>query len=564
MAALDLFIKIGLDKEALKKANAKIGSFLKTGLKAGALGAAGALATVGVAAGAAAAETIAFADEANAAMEDFRRTTGISKEGLEAFSGSAKNLFALGVGEGIDDIAEAMAEVNNLMQTGAEETENITRKALVMRDAFDKDVSESVDAVKVLMDEFGLTADEAFDFLASGVQKGLDRNGDLLDSVREYGNLFADGGADAAAFFSVLETGSAGGVLGTDKAADAFKEFQIRFIEGNKDLKQAFTNLGLDFEFFKEAVDDGSIPLIEVFRNVAGEIGRADTSLISTKQTAALLGTQFEDLGAEAISGINTFSTSAQEMAGALDSIEEKNFNLAESMDNLRRQMVVALEPAAQELLPLFADGLKRAGDFLALAQPVFTEFSNDLSNTLGPALQIIGDSLTRMAAVLGIVGEEASGMDTALAVLKGTLDLVVTAIKAVAVVSKIIADVFEATRKLVSKLGELNVAAGAAVGGDEDQGLFGREGKLNVFGFQKGGAFTVGGAGGPDSQFVGFRASPGERVTVTPPGQFGGGGQGMNITINNNAPILGVDDLEDRFESWGQSIVITVAEAMT
>lgn len=35
---------------------------------------------------------------------------------------------------------------------------------------------------------------------------------------------------------------------------------------------------------------------------------------------------------------------------------------------------------------------------------------------------------------------------------------------------------------------------------------------------FQHGGSFTVGGAGGADSQMVAFRASPGERVTVTPP----------------------------------------------
>lgn len=42
--------------------------------------------------------------------------------------------------------------------------------------------------------------------------------------------------------------------------------------------------------------------------------------------------------------------------------------------------------------------------------------------------------------------------------------------------------------------------------------------------GFQHGGAFTVGGSGGVDSRVVAFRASPGERVTVSPPGGGGGG----------------------------------------
>ena len=42
---------------------------------------------------------------------------------------------------------------------------------------------------------------------------------------------------------------------------------------------------------------------------------------------------------------------------------------------------------------------------------------------------------------------------------------------------------------------------------------------------FQHGGGFTVGGSGGTDRTFVGFRATAGEQVSVTPPGQHGGGG---------------------------------------
>jgi len=38
--------------------------------------------------------------------------------------------------------------------------------------------------------------------------------------------------------------------------------------------------------------------------------------------------------------------------------------------------------------------------------------------------------------------------------------------------------------------------------------------------GFQHGGSFQVGGSGGPDSRVVAFRASPGERVTVSPQGR--------------------------------------------
>lgn len=62
-----------------------------------------------------------------------------------------------------------------------------------------------------------------------------------------------------------------------------------------------------------------------------------------------------------------------------------------------------------------------------------------------------------------------------------------------------------------------------------------------NIFsgiGFATGGDFTVGGGGGVDSQLVAFRASPGERVSVSRPGQEGGNGGGSTqIVFNISTP---------------------------
>lgn len=64
--------------------------------------------------------------------------------------------------------------------------------------------------------------------------------------------------------------------------------------------------------------------------------------------------------------------------------------------------------------------------------------------------------------------------------------------------------------------------------------GLGGMFSKLFSFlpGFKTGADFMVGGTGGPDSQVVAFRASPDERVTVTPKGKGGAGGGTINMYI--------------------------------
>lgn len=93
-------------------------------------------------------------------------------------------------------------------------------------------------------------------------------------------------------------------------------------------------------------------------------------------------------------------------------------------------------------------------------------------------------------------------------------------------------------TRKLVTEplLGEVDkLLKGFTSGGGGD--LFGSilGGLGGLLGFRDGGSFTVGGSGGPDSKIVAFRATPGERVTVAPPGQ---GGAGMSLVVNFNAPL--------------------------
>jgi len=82
------------------------------------------------------------------------------------------------------------------------------------------------------------------------------------------------------------------------------------------------------------------------------------------------------------------------------------------------------------------------------------------------------------------------------------------------------------------------DAAMGAAMRGGSGGGFF--DGVKNFFsglGFANGGSFAVAGAGGTDSQYVNFMATPGERVTVETPAQQMANrrGAGVNITQHIN-----------------------------
>lgn len=87
-----------------------------------------------------------------------------------------------------------------------------------------------------------------------------------------------------------------------------------------------------------------------------------------------------------------------------------------------------------------------------------------------------------------------------------------------------------------------------------KDSGLGGGDlfsGVKSLLGFASGGAFTVGGSGGTDSQLVAFKATPGEQVMVRTPSQQGGGG---GIVINQS---ISIDSRTDQ-----ASIMMAMAQA--
>ena len=86
----------------------------------------------------------------------------------------------------------------------------------------------------------------------------------------------------------------------------------------------------------------------------------------------------------------------------------------------------------------------------------------------------------------------------------------------------------------------------------------------LAVAGFAHGGQFTVGGAGGTDSQFIPMMATPGERVTVeTPAQQRAADGAGGPVTVNFNITTMNARGFADMLRDQRGVIVNIVNKAM-
>jgi phage-related minor tail protein len=292
---------------------------------------------------------------------DLQSTLGLTKQEAAELGQVAVNVFKNNWGDSVSDAGKAVGEVQQ--QLGAllkknneltpDKLQSITEQALTLRDVFGLEVNESVSTARTLMEKFGMSSSEAFNFIAAGMQKGLNRSGDFLDTINEYSTQFSNGGASADQFFSILETGMAGGALGTDKAADAFKEFRVRIQDGSDLTAASLEAIGINSEEMLAKLASGEMTAAQAFDTVLQSMQETDDKTVLMQAGVGLLGTQFEDLGQDAVLAMDMSKTKVGELGEVTDDLGVKYDNFGAVSEGIWRQFMVALLPLSDALLGL-------------------------------------------------------------------------------------------------------------------------------------------------------------------------------------------------------------------
>lgn len=191
------------------------------------------------------------------AMKSFQAQTGTATEDMSAYNDEMQELYKQGYGETLTDIANAMAQVKQTTnETDPSKLSDMTKNAMLLGETYEFDVAESLRAVNMLTDQFGVTSQEAYNLIVQGCQNGLNKNGDLLDVINEYSVHYAQMGNTADDFFNSLLNGTEAGAFSVDKLGDGYKEFGIKTREVNDDVKNAYASLGLITVDNSEKVDE--------------------------------------------------------------------------------------------------------------------------------------------------------------------------------------------------------------------------------------------------------------------------------------------------------------------
>ncbi|MDT8717602.1 phage tail tape measure protein [Clostridium sp. 19966] len=331
--------------------------------------------------------------EATKAMNNIGAATGVTGEDLQDFQKIMLEIYGDNYGQSFDDIAEAMTNIQQQTGMSTKELKGFTENALLLRDTFDFDVNESVRSANMLMMQFGLSGDDAYNLIAQGAQKGLNKNGDLLDSINEYSVQFKGLGFNAEEMFNILENGAMNGTFSVDKLGDAVKEFGIRAKDGSNTTQDAFQKLGLNVQQTEQKFAQGGDTAKKAFQEVNKRLLALQDPLKQNQIGVELWGTMWEDLGKTGITNLTNLDGGIDKTYNALNDIKKIKYNdIGSAMQGIKRQLDTSiLIPLENQLLPKLND----LANWIQQHMPQIKQTAGDAGKVVGDVFQHVGDVIS-------------------------------------------------------------------------------------------------------------------------------------------------------------------------
>lgn len=321
--------------------------------------------------------TEAFGEAENAttkASAYFGETGTAAEETAEVI----KNVYGAGVGESMDSVSDAVITVKkNIQDLDSTELTDLTEQAITLEDLYGINMNETMRGVNSLMEQFGLSAQEAMDYIVAGTENGLDKTDELGDNLSEYAGKFAQAGYSASEYFQLLNNGLDGGAYNLDKVNDAINEVTTRLADGT--IEEAIGSYSTETQGLFKAWQDGGATQKQVIDSIVKDIAGCQSQQESLNMAATAFGTMAEDGNLKFIESLTSVGSAYDNVSGSAQNLYNQTSTPMQEMESNTRKLQQALAPLgevlinlANQILPPLVSGIQTlSGFFSSLPGPV-------------------------------------------------------------------------------------------------------------------------------------------------------------------------------------------------
>ena len=293
----------------------------------------------------------AYSETENAATK-VNAYFGETGQAAEESANVIKSVYSDGVGESMDSVADAVLMVKkNLGDLSETDLTNLTQQAITLDELYGIDMNETLRGVNSLMQQYGLTAQEAMDYIVVGTQNGLDKTSELGDNLSEYAGKFSQAGYSASEYFQLLDNGLKNGAYNLDKVNDAINEVTTRLVDGT--IGESIGSFSTKTQELFTSWQNGGATQKQVIDSIVADIGNCTNQQEALNLAALAFGTMAEDGNLKFITSLTSVGSTYDSVKGSAQGMFDATTTPMQQMESNTRKLQQALVPLGEKLAEL-------------------------------------------------------------------------------------------------------------------------------------------------------------------------------------------------------------------
>lgn len=291
--------------------------------------------------------------------------------------------------------------------TNGEEAKKIADAAKAMSDVYNVDVREALNGVNTLMQQFGVTSDDAIQLVRDGLQGMLEGDGPkLLQMIQQFAPAFRDAGISADQLVAIIHNSEGGIFTDANMNAIVMGIKNIRLMTNS--TSEALAKIGVNGDMITQKLKNGTMTIFDAMKLILTALQKTNAgSQEAGEVMLQVFGRQGTAAGTNLAKAINTLNLNLDETKNQTGGVGKNLAMLEQKNERLQQAFRKAF-------------GTEGVEDFIA-------EIKGDLIDTLSDALEnsdLLSDGIKAVAAAIEITVKAAV---TFIQIIGGVYDVVNT-----------------------------------------------------------------------------------------------------------------------------------------
>ena len=201
-----------------------------------------------------------------------------------------------------------------------------------------KDYKDVLGSVDTLMDQYGITAQEAINNIKNGLQAGADVNGTFLSQIQQFAPAFSDAGASVNDLVASITQTRSG--LFNEAGMGLIQTATNRIRTMSSSTQNALNAIGISSKQLEADLISGKTSILEAIKMISGKIKELPENSMQVGQVMkAVFGKTASNEGMKLVKTLADMSTNMEELKGVTGEYGELQREQVEAQAELNEKM---------------------------------------------------------------------------------------------------------------------------------------------------------------------------------------------------------------------------------